>query len=127
MTIDTPESAMPADTFEDEVLVAGGEACGRLVEEENRRVHHQSSSDRHHLTLTTGEITGALVRAVGKEREDLDDSSQALIPCLGIEVETHAKVVFHRERREHVGALGHVADAEGDERVRREIRDVSAA
>ena len=108
-------------------MIVGGEAGRRLIEEENRGIHHEGASDGHHLAFTSGEIACTLVGTVGKKWEDLDDSSQALIPGFGFQIETHTKVVFHREGWEHVGPLGHIADAEGDERVRREVRDVPTA
>ena len=91
----------------------GGEALGRLVEDEEARVGHQRAADGEHLLLAAGEGAGGLGAALGEAGEELLDAG--LGPGAG--AGGGGEVLLDGERREAAAALGDEADAEAGDAV----------
>ena len=88
------------------------EVPGRLVGQQDRRVHHHRPRDRHPLTLAAGELVGPMVRAVG-EPHGLQRQGRALAALLrGRPGEEHREldVAERREARQQVEELEDEAD-----------------
>src|SRR5690606_41589229 len=91
--------ADPADLLKDQVLGQWRQAGGRLIQEQERGIHHESPSDRHHLALTSRQETCPLIGSFPQEREDLRHRCESLVPLLGTQEETHPQILFHRQGR----------------------------
>src|SRR3954449_9178808 len=87
------------------------QALRRLVEDEELRVRHQGPADREHLLLAAGELRAEVVAALLQPREQLVDALERPARRPGAGGRGRDEVLVHGERREHLPALGHEADA----------------
>ena len=91
----------------------GGQALGGLVEDEEARIGHQGAADGQHLLFAAGEGAGALVRALGQDREHRGDAGER--PWVGAVQPVGGggdEVFADGERGEDLAAFGDEADAE---------------
>ncbi len=88
--------------------------CGLVDEKEQVRVE-QRPRDRDHLLLAARERARALAAALAQDREEL---VHELVPGRG-PPHREPQVLVDREPCENVAVLGHVADSEPDDLVRR--------
>ena len=116
------------DFLEDGADEARGDAEGRLVEHEEFWVAHEGAADGEHLLFAAGKRTGGLFQALFHARENAEDvlaifGDQGFV---GEEVSAHRQVFIDGKIGEDHAALGDVAEAAGDDLVRRERGDVLA-
>ena len=86
------------------------DAFGRLVEHEHLRTGHQGPGDRQLLGLPTGQQTGGPAHHRGKGREQVDGLVDRPDVAAALALEDDVQVLAHRQRREDLVALGHVAE-----------------
>ena len=115
--------------FEDHVDVARLEPDGRLVHEQDARVHHQGARDLQKSPLSAGKDARRLVPAVREPLVLLEDTLRGGLRLLGTvhQIAAHPEVLLDR----HVGEDRIVLQDVGDSGllqllVRREPRDVLA-
>src|SRR5215218_1954740 len=87
------------------------QALRRLVEDEELRVRHQRPSDREHLLLAAGELRAEMMVAFFQAREQLVDALERPARRAGAGGRGRDEVLVNGERRKHLPALGHEADA----------------
>src|SRR5215218_5027848 len=87
------------------------QALRRLVEDEELRVRHQGPADGEHLLLAAGELRAEMMIALLQPREQLVDALERPARRAGAGGCGRDEVLVHGERREHLPALGHEADA----------------
>src|SRR5437899_12631781 len=87
----------PRQFFHDD----GCESLERLVEQQERRVRHESARDREHLLLASGELVAHIRLALGEARKQFVYSLQ--VPAPG--TRRHGQVLLERQRRENLALL----------------------
>src|SRR5260370_18829973 len=100
------------------------QALRRLVEDQEPRVRHERAPDREHLLLAAREGAAEAPRAgreLGEELEHPGDGPRVRAAA-AVRGGRH-EVLAHREVREHLAALGHEADPDLGDAVRREPVD----
>ena len=98
------------DADEGLVLTDGGEARGRLVQQQDGGIHHEGPPHGHHLALTAGERAGALLQSLAQLGEDAGHEFEPLGVRARRLVQAHLQVLLDRERGEHVVVLRDEAD-----------------
>src|SRR5437899_2054569 len=116
-----------AHAIEHEALERGGQGGRGLVEEQQARLHHQRHRDREHLALAARQSARPRAPPSREDREELDDGPHSLVERTACRPRADRQVLPHAERREHVGLLGHVAEAALDDTPRTGFGDVGAA
>src|SRR3990170_5077960 len=98
----------------------GGQAQGRLVQEEEAGSAHEAASDGQHLLLAAGKGVGGLLAALGEDGEVLADAFQVAFDAVSVaaDVGPQAKVLHNRQFGEELTSLGDVGYAEGDDGLR---------
>ena len=102
------------------------QAFGRLVQQDDLGLEHHRAGDRQHLLLAARQRAAGLVAPLGQHREIGEDLvEQLLLARLGhaVAIEAGAQVLHHGEQAEDAPVLGHVADAEPRQLVRRQAGD----
>ncbi len=112
----------PLDDVEDLDLQTVGDSHRRFVEQQQRRPAHQRAPDRHHLLLAARQRAHDLLLAFAQDREQAIDLLQ--VGChrgrIAPKVGAQHQVLQHRQLGEQSTALGAVADALADHRMRRQ-------
>src|SRR2546425_3252637 len=118
-----------ADDLEDRLHQDRCEPHRRLVEEHDLRPRHQRAPDREHLLLAARKRPALLVQAFLQAREEAEDALLVLLDALHVvsRERAHLQVLADGHARKDAPALGRVRDAEPDDLVRRELREVLAA
>ena len=102
------------------------EPLGRLVHDQQRRVRQQRAADRKHLLLATRELRAAVPAALGETREELVDALDRPPLRAAAAPGDHAQVLVDRQGREQPAPLGHVADPQLRDLVRRPADKLSS-
>src|SRR5258705_9208487 len=107
----------PLDGFLDLVDDRGLDALGGLVHQEELRTREEPPRDRQLLLLATRQHTTLATEQhleLGEQLEDvLERVAVAVAPGPAAAEHAHAQVLLHREGREDLATLGHVADPAG--------------
>src|SRR5215471_895659 len=106
----------------------GGEAQRRLIEQQQRRARHQRATDREHLLFAAAQRGSQLVTSCaqgGKPLKDRIDVSADL--RIAARECAHAQVIEHRHALEDGPAFRHLAEAQGNDFVRRTMDDALAS
>ena len=85
------------------------DALGRLVENDQLRLHHQAARDRQHLLLPARQRAARLARALLQARKALQYKRLDL--HVGLTGQAEAEVFIYREIRKNPAPLRHVAYA----------------
>ena len=108
------------------VLHDGGrKAERRLVEHHEVGLAHQAAADGEHLLLAAGQRAGRLALALRKLRKQREHAIEILrlVGARPRQHRAHLQVLQHGQRRKHLAALRHLADAEIADPVRRQAGD----
>src|SRR5439155_3077063 len=101
------------------------DALGRLVENDQLRLHHQAARDREHLLLPAGQRAARLARTLLQARKTLQHARLDL--QVGLAGQADAEVFIYREVRKNPAPLRHVAYAHPWHLVWRDGIEIRAA
>jgi hypothetical protein len=106
----------------------GGQAGGRLVQQEHGGLDHQHPAHRQHLPLAAAQPAGPPGQHLAEPGEDADHvfDPRADLPA-GQQVPAHLQVLPDGERREDVVDLRHVPHPGPGDLLRRQAGDVAVA
>ncbi len=114
------------DAGEHLVLHGGGQAGGRLVEQEEAGLHHQRPGHGEHLALPAGEGVGPIPASVPQRGEQVEHVVASSGKAVRAQVHAHAEVLLDVQGAEHVADLGDVADPARHQVVAVDADDVVA-
>src|SRR5688572_9467380 len=103
----------------------GLDALGRLVENEELRLHRERARNRELLLLAAREVAAAPVQHLPEHRKHRVDARRNL-RAARLRRESHLEVLLDGEPRKDLAALRDVADAAAHPLVRRRAREIAA-
>src|SRR6266478_10120500 len=105
--------AHAADQVEDAEDHHGGEAQGRLVEQDDLGARHDGAPEGQHLLLAARHAPRALVLALGEDGKERVDALQALavVGARRRQEGAHLEIVRDGEAGEEAAPFGHVRDS----------------
>ena len=101
------------------------DSFGGFVQDEQLRLEHEGARDRKLLLLPARQVAAAPLQHLLQHREEVEDLRRNHPPPAP-RAETGAQVLLHRQLREDLASLRHVADAEPCARFGRHLRQLDA-
>src|SRR5215213_11203199 len=111
----------PADVLDDRGL----DAFGRLVEEEEARLHHQRACDCELLLLPTGQVAAAAAEHGFQDGEQLEDLVRQAALAPRQQGEPRFEVLLNGEKREDLAALRDIGNSERRPLIRLQARQAA--
>src|SRR5258705_4632239 len=100
-----------------------GKAFGRLVQDQQRGIGHERSSDREHLLLAAGELLAAMRESLGESWKSVKNTIECpLVTAIGAAVRRHQQIFSYREIRKDAASFRDVGDALARDPVWRSAR-----
>ena len=101
----------------------------RLVDEQQLRRAHQPAADGYHRLFASGHRAGQLLAPLGEPGKDREHALQPLADDgrVGLQICAEQQVLEHRAAGEDLASLGNGRDAQRDDPVRGQARQIAVA